>query len=150
MFDPTVFNECKTKYETEMKINHGIASDNAAFQYGICLIEHPDLDNVKKGLNIMRPLYEQGDADLREQILFYLAKAEFTLKNFLTAKTYCEEMLKIKPNCFQAKHLLDEIDSSMKKDGMIGLAATAGLLAFTGALGTVLTFAFMKGKKGSK
>ena len=138
--DTKILMEFERKYQQEQVM--GNVSPTTKFEYAWCLVRSPYSDDWKKGCQYLEELYEKGDVDARRDYLYYMAFAQFKLKNYDTALKYCDAMLSAQPTNHQVKDLKKHIEKQLKKEGLIGMAAIGGIgLVFGAAVAAITAIA---------
>ena len=118
------------KYKDEKSV--GRLTMTTQFQYASCLVRSKYKDDIQKGIKLLVELC-QGHYDTRD-FLFFLAVGHYKLGDLSVASKFIQRLLTIEPNNYQAQEIKDLIDSKAKKDAVVGIALTGGLVAIGGAL----------------
>lgn len=98
------------------------------FNYAWGLLRLASPRQVLDGVTMLEELY-RNEPGMRREVLYYLALGLFKQGDYGNARRYTEQLLKIEPDNGQAKHLLEEIEAKVTKDGLIGLSMGVGALA---------------------
>uniref|UniRef100_A0A3Q3WH49 Mitochondrial fission 1 protein n=1 Tax=Mola mola TaxID=94237 RepID=A0A3Q3WH49_MOLML len=135
------------KYKNELA--KGAVSKDTKFEYGWCLIRSKYTEDIKKGIVLLEELVQRSSKDDSRDFLFYLAVANYRLKEYEKALKYIRTLLRNEPGNKQALDLEKLIDKALKKDGLVGMAIVGGLgLGFVGIAG-LIGFAVSKGASKS-
>ncbi|CAN3374966.1 hypothetical protein DIURU_000257 [Diutina rugosa] len=103
-------------------------SAQSQFNYAWGLLRSASPRQVSDGVTMLEELY-RNEPGMRREVLYYLALGSFKQGDYGNARRYTEQLLKIEPDNGQAKHLLEEIEAKVTKDGLIGLSMGVGALA---------------------
>ncbi|XP_051958523.1 mitochondrial fission 1 protein-like [Xyrauchen texanus] len=130
------------KYKAELA--KGCFSKDTQFEYAWCLIRSKHSEDIKKGIVLLNELIHKGTKDDQRDYLFYLAVANYKLKEYERGLKYIRTLLKNEPGNAQALDLEKLIHKAMKKDGLVGMAIVggiglglAGLAGLAGLMGLV-------------
>ncbi|XP_032355057.1 mitochondrial fission 1 protein [Etheostoma spectabile] len=124
------------KYNSELA--KGSVSKETKFEYAWCLIRSKYTDDIKKGIVLLEELVQKTSKDDSRDFLFYLAVANYRLKEYEKALKYIRTLLKNEPGNKQAHELEKLIDKALKKDGLVGIAIVGGFgLAVAGLAGLI-------------
>ena len=118
------------KYNSERSV--GRLTVTTQFQYASCLVRSKYKDDIQKGIALLVELC-RGQYDTRD-FLFFLAVGHYKLGNLSEASKFIQRLLTIEPNNYQAQELKNLIDSKTKKDAVVGIALTSGVVALGGVL----------------
>uniref|UniRef100_A0A4W5KRI0 Mitochondrial fission 1 protein n=1 Tax=Hucho hucho TaxID=62062 RepID=A0A4W5KRI0_9TELE len=123
------------KYNAEL-VKGGVSKETK-FEYAWCLIRSKYSGDIKKGIVLLEELVNKGSKDDARDFLFYLAVANYRLKDYEKALKYIRTLLKNEPGNKQALELEKLIEKALKKGewrrtgslyeaGLIGLAVSKG------------------------
>ncbi|XP_030648321.1 mitochondrial fission 1 protein-like [Chanos chanos] len=133
---PEDLEKFEKKYNAELA--KGGVSKDTKFEYAWCLIRSKHADDIKKGIVLLDELVHKGTKDDQRDYLFYLAVANYKLKDYERGLKYIRTLLKNEPSNSQALELEKLIDKAMKKDGLIGMAIVGGIgLGVAGLAGLI-------------
>lgn len=133
------------KYNSELL--KGTVSRETKFEYAWCLIRSKYSADIKKGIVLLEELVQKGSKDDSRDFLFYLAVANYRLKEYEKALKYIRTLLKNEPGNKQAMELEKLIDNALKKDGLVGMAIVGGIGLGVAGLAGLIGFAVSKGAK---
>ncbi|KAF7230237.1 mitochondrial fission 1 protein [Nothobranchius furzeri] len=124
------------KYNNEL--TKGAVSKETKFEYAWCLIRSKYSEDIRKGIVLLEELVHKSSKDDSRDFLFYLAVANYRLKEYEKALKYIRTLLKNEPGNKQALELEKLIDKAMKKDGLVGMAIVGGIgLGVVGLAGLI-------------
>ncbi|XP_077400851.1 mitochondrial fission 1 protein [Vanacampus margaritifer] len=124
------------KYNNELA--KGAVSNDTKFEYAWCLIRSKYTDDIKKGIALLEELVQKASKDDTRHFYFYLAVANYRLKEYEEALKYIRILLKNEPGNKQALELQGLIDKALKKDGLVGMAIVGGIgLGVAGLAGLI-------------
>ncbi|XP_067261970.1 mitochondrial fission 1 protein-like isoform X2 [Chanodichthys erythropterus] len=93
---------------------------------------------LERDFDAFQELIHKGTKDDQRDYLFYLAVANYKLKEYEKALKYIRTLLKNEPGNSQALDLEKFINKTMKKDGLIGMAIVGGIgLGLAGLAGLI-------------
>ncbi|XP_067117649.1 mitochondrial fission 1 protein [Osmerus mordax] len=133
------------KYNSELL--KGSVSRETKFEYAWCLIRSKYSADIKKGIVLLEELVQKGSKDDSRDFLFYLAVANYRLKEYEKALKYIRTLLKNEPGNKQAIELEKLIDKALKKDGLVGMAIVGGIGLGVAGLAGLIGLAVSKGAK---
>lgn len=133
------------KYNSELL--KGTVSRETKFEYAWCLIRSKYSADIKKGIVLLEELVQKGSKDDSRDFLFYLAVANYRLKEYEKALKYIRTLLKNEPGNKQAMELEKLIVNALKKDGLVGMAIVGGIGLGVAGLAGLIGFAVSKGAK---
>ncbi|KAM4611398.1 mitochondrial fission 1 protein [Polymixia lowei] len=133
------------KYNGELQ--KGGVSKETKFEYAWCLIRSKYSSDIKKGIELLEELVQKGTKDDSRDFLFYLAVANYRLKEYERALKYIRTLLKNEPGNKQALELEKLIDKALKKDGLVGMAIVGGIGLGVAGLAGLIGLAVSKGAK---
>uniref|UniRef100_A0AAY5JWR0 Mitochondrial fission 1 protein n=1 Tax=Esox lucius TaxID=8010 RepID=A0AAY5JWR0_ESOLU len=138
---------CSTKFEKKYKeeLLKGGVSKETKFEYAWCLIRSKYSEDIKKGIVLLEELVNKGSKDDARDFLFYLAVANYRLKEYEKALKYIRTLLKNEPGNKQALDLEKLIDKALKKDGLVGMAIVGGIGLGVAGLAGLIGLAVSKG-----
>lgn len=87
------------------------------------------------GIRLLKNIFHEAP-ERRRECLYYLAIAEFKIKNYEEANEYVELLLQLEPSNNQAQKLKKRIDNRVLKDGYIGLSIIGGVILSFSLLST--------------
>ncbi|XP_071374400.1 mitochondrial fission 1 protein [Centroberyx affinis] len=131
------------KYNAELV--KGAVSKETKFEYAWCLIRSKYSGDIKKGIALLEELVQKGTKDDSRDYLFYLAVANYRLKEYEKALKYIRTLLKNEPGNKQALELEKLIDKALKKDGLVGMAIVGGISLGVAGLAGLIGLAVSKG-----
>uniref|UniRef100_A0A671UIU9 Mitochondrial fission 1 protein n=1 Tax=Sparus aurata TaxID=8175 RepID=A0A671UIU9_SPAAU len=101
------------KYNNELV--KGAVSKETKFEYAWCLIRSKYSEDIKKGIVLLEELVQKASKDDSRDFLFYLAVANYRLKEYEKALKYVRTLLRNEPGNKQALDLEKLIDKALKK-----------------------------------
>uniref|UniRef100_A0AAZ1XEL9 Mitochondrial fission 1 protein n=1 Tax=Oreochromis aureus TaxID=47969 RepID=A0AAZ1XEL9_OREAU len=131
------------KYNSELA--KGAVSKETKFEYAWCLIRSKYSQDIKKGITLLEELVQKASKDDSRDFLFYLAVANYRLKEYEKALKYIRILLKNEPGNKQALELEKLIDKALKKDGLVGMAIVGGIGLGVAGLAGLIGLAVSKG-----
>ncbi|XP_028998150.1 mitochondrial fission 1 protein [Betta splendens] len=131
------------KYNNELI--KGAVSKETKFEYAWCLIRSKYTDDIKKGIVLLEELVQKASKDDSRDFLFYLAVANYRLKEYEKALKYIRTLLRNEPGNKQALELEKLIDKALKKDGLVGMAIVGGIGLGVAGLAGLIGLAVSKG-----
>uniref|UniRef100_A0A8C7DCP2 Mitochondrial fission 1 protein n=1 Tax=Oncorhynchus kisutch TaxID=8019 RepID=A0A8C7DCP2_ONCKI len=131
------------KYNAEL-VKGGVSKETK-FEYAWCLIRSKYSDDIKKGIVLLEELVNKGSKDDARDFLFYLAVANYRLKDYEKGLKYIRTLLKNEPGNNQALELEKLIDKALKKDGLVGMAIVGGIGLGVAGLAGLIGLAVSKG-----
>ncbi|KAL0970279.1 hypothetical protein UPYG_G00239800 [Umbra pygmaea] len=140
---PEDLSKFQRKYNAEL--DKGSVSKETKFEYAWCLIRSRSSDDIKKGILFLEELVSKGSKDDIRDFLFYLAVANYRLKEYEKALKYIRTLLKNEPGNKQALELEKLIDKALKKDGLVGMAIVGGIGLGVAGLAGLIGLAVSKG-----
>ncbi|KAL4631461.1 mitochondrial fission 1 protein [Arapaima gigas] len=132
------------KYQAELA--RGTVSKETKFEYAWCLIRSKYSDDIKKGAALLEELVHKGTKDDQRDYLFYLAVANYRLKEYEKGLKFIRTLLKSEPGNTQALELEKLIDRALKKDGLVGMAIVGGIGLGVAGLAGLIGLAVAKSK----
>lgn len=120
-------------------------SKETKFEYAWCLIRSKYTDDIKKGIVLLEELVQKASKDDSRDFLFYLAVANYRLKEYEKALKYIRTLLRNEPGNKQALDLEKLIDKALKKDGLVGMAIVGGIGLGVAGLAGLIGLAVSKG-----
>ncbi|MBN3299299.1 FIS1 protein, partial [Amia calva] len=132
------------KYNAELV--KGSISKETKFEYAWCLIRSKYSADITKGVGLLEDLVQKGTKDDQRDYLFYLAVANYRLKEYEKALKYIRTLLRKEPGNTQAIDLEKLIDKAMKKDGLVGMAIVGGIGLGVAGLAGLIGLAVAKSK----
>ncbi|XP_030287447.1 mitochondrial fission 1 protein [Sparus aurata] len=131
------------KYNNELV--KGAVSKETKFEYAWCLIRSKYSEDIKKGIVLLEELVQKASKDDSRDFLFYLAVANYRLKEYEKALKYVRTLLRNEPGNKQALDLEKLIDKALKKDGLVGMAIVGGIGLGVAGLAGLIGLAVSKG-----
>ncbi|XP_017291619.1 mitochondrial fission 1 protein [Kryptolebias marmoratus] len=131
------------KYNNELL--KGAVSKETKFEYAWCLIRSKYSDDIKKGILLLEELVHKSSKDDSRDFLFYLAVANYRLKEYEKALKYVRTLLRNEPGNKQALELEKLIEKALKKDGLVGMAIVGGIGLGVAGLAGLIGLAVSKG-----
>ncbi|XP_069026024.1 mitochondrial fission 1 protein [Embiotoca jacksoni] len=131
------------KYNNELV--KGAVSKETKFEYAWCLIRSKYSEDIKKGIALLEELVQKSSKDDSRDFLFYLAVANYRLKEYEKALKYIRTLLKNEPGNKQALELEKLIVKALKKDGLVGMAIVGGISLGVAGLAGLIGLAVSKG-----
>lgn len=131
------------KYNNELV--KGAVSKETKFEYAWCLIRSKYSEDIKKGIVLLEELVQKASKDDSRDFLFYLAVANYRLKEYEKALKYIRTLLRNEPGNKQALELEKLIDKALKKDGLVGMAIVGGIGLGVAGLAGLIGLAVSKG-----
>uniref|UniRef100_A0A674BKD1 Mitochondrial fission 1 protein n=1 Tax=Salmo trutta TaxID=8032 RepID=A0A674BKD1_SALTR len=136
------------KYNSEL-VKGGVSKETK-FEYAWCLTRSKYSGDIKKGIVLLEDLVNKGSKDDARDFLFYLAVANYRLKDYEKALKYIRTLLKNEPGNKQALELEKLIDKTLKKgvsnkDGLVGMAIVGGIGLGVAGLAGLIGLAVSKG-----
>uniref|UniRef100_A0A1A8HCZ8 Mitochondrial fission 1 protein n=1 Tax=Nothobranchius korthausae TaxID=1143690 RepID=A0A1A8HCZ8_9TELE len=135
------------KYNNEL--TKGAVSKETKFEYAWCLIRSKYSEDIRKGIVLLEELVHKSSKDDSRDFLFYLAVANYRLKEYEKALKYIRTLLKNEPGNKQALELEKLIDKALKKDGLVGMAIVGGIGLGVAGLAGLIGFAVSRGSAKS-
>ncbi|XP_026990263.1 mitochondrial fission 1 protein isoform X2 [Tachysurus fulvidraco] len=124
------------KYKSEL--SKGAVSKDTKFEYAWCLVRSKYTNDIKKGIVLLEELVQKSSKDDQRDYLFYLAVANYKLKDYERALKYVRILLQNEPGNKQASELEKLIEQALKKDGLVGMAIVGGIgLGVAGLAGLI-------------
>ncbi|XP_043953210.1 mitochondrial fission 1 protein [Gambusia affinis] len=140
---PEDLKKFEKKYSNEQL--KGSVSKETKFEYAWCLIRSKYTDDIKKGVLLLEELVHKSSKDDSRDYLFYLAVANYRLKEYEKALKYIRTLLRNEPGNKQALELEKLIDKALKKDGLVGMAIVGGIGLGVAGLAGLIGLAVSKG-----
>ncbi|XP_007551433.1 mitochondrial fission 1 protein [Poecilia latipinna] len=140
---PEDLKKFEKKYNNELL--KGSVSKETKFEYAWCLIRSKYTDDIKKGVLLLEELVHKSSKDDSRDFLFYLAVANYRLKEYEKALKYIRTLLRNEPGNKQALELEKLIDKALKKDGLVGMAIVGGIGLGVAGLAGLIGLAVSKG-----
>uniref|UniRef100_A0A3Q1BUA9 Mitochondrial fission 1 protein n=2 Tax=Amphiprion TaxID=80969 RepID=A0A3Q1BUA9_AMPOC len=140
------------KYKNEQV--KGAVSKETKFEYAWCLIRSKYSEDIKKGIVLLEELVQKASKDDSRDFLFYLAVANYRLKEYEKALKYIRTLLRNEPGNKQALELEKLIDKALKKgalknnsnlNGLVGMAIVGGIGLGVAGLAGLIGLAVSKG-----
>lgn len=131
------------KYNGELV--KGAVSKETKFEYAWCLIRSKYSEDIKKGIVLLEELVQKSPKGDSRDFLFYLAVANYRLKEYEKALKYIRTLLKNEPGNKQALELEKLIDKALKKDGLVGMAIVGGISLGVAGLAGLISLVVSKG-----
>ncbi|XP_028285097.1 mitochondrial fission 1 protein [Parambassis ranga] len=131
------------KYNSEL-VKGGVSKETK-FEYAWCLIRSKYSEDIKKGIVLLEELVQKSSKDDSRDFLFYLAVANYRLKEYEKALKYIRTLLKNEPGNKQALELEKLIEKALKKDGLVGMAIVGGIGLGVAGLAGLIGLAVSKG-----
>jgi len=123
--DPKDIIEYEKKYKKEVAL--GVVTDNVKFEYAWCLTRSSYSSDWKDGYCLMKELYHSTkDEQMKRDCLYYMSVSQYKLNNYDEAIKYCDAILTVQPGNHQTKLLKQHIEGTVKKRGLLGMAAVGG------------------------
>nr|XP_056719807.1 mitochondrial fission 1 protein [Euleptes europaea] len=132
------------KYNTEASA--GDVSKGTTFEYAWCLVRSKYSGDIKKGVVLLEDLLPKGNKEEKRDYVFYLAVANYRLKEYEKALKYIRTLLKTEPTNTQALELEKLINKAMQKDGLVGMAIVGGMALGVAGLAGLIGLAVAKSK----
>ncbi|XP_060780354.1 mitochondrial fission 1 protein [Neoarius graeffei] len=133
---PEDLKRFENKYNLELA--KGAVSKDTKFEYAWCLVRSKSTNDIKKGIQLLEELVQKSSKDDQRDFLFYLAVANYRLKEYEKALKYVRILMRNEPGNKQAIELEKLIDKALKKDGLVGMAIVGGIgLGVAGLAGLV-------------
>ncbi|KAM9836732.1 mitochondrial fission 1 protein [Aulostomus maculatus] len=131
------------KYNNELV--KGAVSKETKFEYAWCLIRSKYSEDIKKGIALLEELVQKASKNDSRDFLFYLAVANYRLKEYEKALKYIRTLLGNEPGNKQALELEKLINKALKKDGLVGMAIVGGIGLGVAGLAGLIGLAVSKG-----
>lgn len=128
------------------ELSKGSVSKGTKFEYAWCLVRSRYNEDIKKGLAFLEELLPKGNKEEQRDYVFYLAVANYRLKEYEKALKYIRGLLKTEPNNTQALELEKLINKAMQKDGLVGMAIVGGMALGVAGLAGLIGLAVSKSK----
>jgi len=141
--DAIDFSEEIIKVESELRKTHQPKPEQL-FNYAYYLVHSRDIQQVEKGISILSDLL-LNDPSNREY-LYFLALNQYKRCEYSEARKHVSKLLEIQPENRQAQQLSNLIHEELKKEGLQGLAITAGAVATLGVIGAIGIIALTRRK----
>uniref|UniRef100_A0A8C9U3B4 Mitochondrial fission 1 protein n=1 Tax=Scleropages formosus TaxID=113540 RepID=A0A8C9U3B4_SCLFO len=138
--------ESKFEQKFNAELAKGSVSKETKFEYAWCLIRSKYTDDIKKGMMLLEELVHRGTKDDQRDYLFYLAVANYRLKEYEKGLKFIRTLLKSEPGNTQALELEKLIDRALKKDGLVGMAIVGGIGLGVAGLAGLIGLAVAKSK----
>ncbi|KAK2860438.1 hypothetical protein Q7C36_004604 [Tachysurus vachellii] len=133
---PEDLQRFEKKYKSEL--SKGAVSKDTKFEYAWCLVRSKYTNDIKKGIVLLEELVQKSSKDDQRDYLFYLAVANYKLKDYERALKYVRILLQNEPGNKQASELEKLIEQALKKDGLVGMAIVGGIgLGVAGLAGLI-------------
>lgn len=116
------------------QLHQGPVSTTSQFEYGWCLIRSRYPADIRKGLLLLKNLFETGDEQIKRDCLFYMAIGHTKLKEYTPALNFTKAFLSVEPENRQAQQLHAFVKMRMKKEGILGAAILGGAVLVVGGL----------------
>ncbi|KAA0723080.1 Mitochondrial fission 1 protein FIS1 -like protein [Triplophysa tibetana] len=142
---PEDLKRFEKKYNSELV--KGPVSKATTFEYAWCLIRSKYSNDIIKGIQLLEELVYSSKKDDQRDFLFYLAVANYRLKEYERAVKYIRTLLKNEPDNKQALELEKIINRALKKDGLVGMAIVGGIGLGVAGLAGLIGMAVSKGAK---
>ncbi|KAK5620485.1 mitochondrial membrane protein [Crenichthys baileyi] len=140
---PEDLKKFEKKYNNELL--KGAVSKETKFEYAWCLIRSKYTEDIKKGVVLLEELVHKSLKDDSRDFLFYLAVANYRLKEYEKALKYIRTLLRNEPGNKQALELEKLIEKALKKDGLVGMAIVGGIGLGVAGLAGLIGLAVSKG-----
>ncbi|XP_015247240.1 mitochondrial fission 1 protein [Cyprinodon tularosa] len=140
---PEDLKKFEKKYNNELL--KGAVSKETQFEYAWCLIRSKYTQDIKEGVKLLKDLVHKSPKDDPRDFLFYLAVANYRLKEYEEALIYIRKLLKNEPGNKQAVELEKLIEKALKKDGLVGMAIVGGIGLGVAGLAGLIGLAVSKG-----
>ncbi|XP_023201877.1 mitochondrial fission 1 protein-like [Xiphophorus maculatus] len=140
---PEDLKKFEKKYNNEQL--KGSVSKETKFEYAWCLIRSKYTDDIKKGVLLLAELVHKSSKDDSRDYLFYLAVANYRLKEYEKALKFIRTLLRNEPGNKQALELEKLIDKALKKDSLVGMAIVGGIGLGVAGLAGLIGLAVSKG-----
>ncbi|KAG7497387.1 mitochondrial fission 1 protein [Solea senegalensis] len=140
---PEDLSKFEKKYNSELA--KGAVSKETKFEFAWCLIRSKFSHEIKKGIALLEELVQKASKDDSRDFLFYLAVANYRLKDYEKALKYIRTLLKNEPGNKQAQELEKLIDKALKKDGLVGMAIVGGIGLGVAGIAGLIGLAVSKG-----
>ncbi|KAG8140810.1 putative Mitochondrial fission 1 protein [Naja naja] len=127
------------KFNSEQ--SSGNISKGTQFEYAWCLIRSKYNEDIKKGIVLL-----EGNKEEQRDYVFYLAVANYRLKEYEKALKCIRGLLKTEPNNTQALEMEKLIKKAMQKDGLVGMAIVGGMALGAASLAGLIGLAISKSK----
>ncbi|KAL7977643.1 hypothetical protein Chor_009592 [Crotalus horridus] len=88
----------------------------------------------------------KGNKEEQRDYVFYLAVANYRLKEYEKALKYIRGLLKTEPSNTQALEMEKLIKKAMQKDGLVGMAIVGGMALGAASLAGLIGLAIAKSK----
>ncbi|XP_043932933.1 mitochondrial fission 1 protein [Protopterus annectens] len=136
------------KFEKKFNVEQtrGSVSKNTQFEYAWCLIRSKYQNDIKKGMLLLEELLPNGNKEEKRDYVFYLAVANYRLKEYERALKYIRSLLKNEPDNKQALEMETLIKKAMQKDGLVGMAIVGGVALGVAGLAGLIGLAVSKAK----
>ncbi|XP_063157568.1 mitochondrial fission 1 protein [Candoia aspera] len=132
------------KFNSEL--NAGGVSRGTQFEYAWCLVRSKYNEDIKKGIVLLEELLPKGSKEEQRDYIFYLAVANYRLKEYEKALKYIRGLLRTEPSNTQALELEKLINKAMQKDGLVGMAIVGGMALGAASLAGLIGLAIAKSK----
>ncbi|XP_007435870.1 mitochondrial fission 1 protein [Python bivittatus] len=132
------------KFNSEQ--NAGGVSKGTQFEYAWCLVRSKYNEDIKKGIVLLEELMPKGSKEEQRDYVFYLAVANYRLKEYEKALKYIRGLLRTEPSNTQALELEKLINKAMQKDGLVGMAIVGGMALGAASLAGLIGLAIAKSK----
>jgi fission 1 protein len=129
LYDPLQVDEFR-------KIESNYLNDNSAqskFNYAFALIKQKDGQQQSKGVQLLHEIYKENPKR-RQECLYYLAMGEYRLGELKDARAKLQMLLQLDPKNEQARLFMNEIETKLTNEGMVGAAIVGGLVAGAAAI----------------
>ncbi|XP_076828770.1 mitochondrial fission 1 protein [Brachyhypopomus gauderio] len=145
---PEDLKRFEEKYKSELA--KGSVSKETKFEYAWCLIRSKYSNDIVKGIQLLEDLVQKSPKDDQRDFLFYLAVANYRLKEYERALKYIRILLRNEPGNKQALDLEELINQALKKDGLVGMAIVGGIGLGVAGLAGLIGMAVAKSTKSAK
>lgn len=123
--DPKDIISFEKKYKQQQAL--GVKDDNLKFEYSWCLVRSQYQADWKDGYCLLKELYHSSREDqMKRDCLYYMAVAQYKLKQYDESIKYCDAILKVQPTNHQVIMLKDHIREVVRKKGLAGMAVVGG------------------------
>uniref|UniRef100_A0A452GWK2 Mitochondrial fission 1 protein n=1 Tax=Gopherus agassizii TaxID=38772 RepID=A0A452GWK2_9SAUR len=140
------FSSCRFEKKYNAELSGGTVSKGTQFEYAWCLVRSKYNDDIRKGIVLLEDLVPRGCKEEQRDYVFYLAVANYRLKEYEQALKYIRGLLKTEPTNTQALELEKLIDKAMQKDGLVGMAIVGGMALGVAGLAGLIGLAISKSK----
>ncbi|KAM8794227.1 LOW QUALITY PROTEIN: mitochondrial fission 1 protein [Eudromia elegans] len=116
----------------------GSPSRQVTFEYAWGLVRSRYGGDVAKGVALLEELLPQGTEEQRDYV-YYLGLGHYRLKHYERSLQFLDGLLRAEPTNGQGLRLRRRVRSSMRREGLLGMALVGGVaLGIAGLVGVAI------------